>query len=422
MLHKRSYYLPLISISPVLAFCLLYLMPLSSDWADFYKGMLWGICILEAFIGFGWLLCSLILNVKNKSYLYCPVGIGLLCFLGSILNYSDVVSPLILVSVIVTGCGFFAFAAMHPIDISMAFKQTSNSIGVCAVAAILMLMVYFISFGDLKFNIHDDYHAYLVGPVKILQVGSLGVDPFSERRLVSGYGGNAMLLAFMLAGSKIAYLHVLDWGIGKVALICTIFLYALRVQSKQITIFLILGVIFILPPAVNLTVIIVPMILILGSWLLISDLAINVKSAHSSANYWKFLVILSLMLSGLISLKTSFIPLAFITFLLYGYFLGNTWGVRLLQGMSLAALTALLIVFWALDLYLSSQTLLYPLLGKGVHGSVYGNFSSPTEQFFTLSHWRQSASDWIAPYKKTVTLLAIAFFLMKYFWAQKYWY
>ena len=412
MLSKRSHYFPLIFIIPVGLYGMLHLMGTTSDWVPLYKALIWGICIAQACYGFGWFFCSIICKLHNQAYLYCPVGIGFLCCLGSLFNYYEIVRPMILVAVIVMGVCIFAIANISLLDFLKRAQLRIHSLSIYTFCVgICLLLVYLASFGDLQFNLHDDYHAYLVGPVKMLQTGSLGPDPFSERRLVSGYGGNAILLAYMLSGSNMMYLHALDWGVGKLMLVSVIFLYAIRSQLSVVAIVLILGVILMLPPAVNLTVMIVPMVLILGAWLLIWELATTVQAGHLKDTFnWRYVGVISLILSGLISLKTSFIPLALMTVCLFAYFSGIFWKVKLLHGTSAIALTSLLTVFWALDLFASSHTLLYPLLGKGVHGSVYGYFNSPLENFFSLSNWQQSLSDWVSPYFKTLGLLAITTF------------
>jgi hypothetical protein len=411
MHSKRSYYyFPLIFIIPVWLYGMLHVVGPTSDWMQLCKALIWGICIAQACYGFGWFFCFIVCKLHNQAYLYCPVGIGFLCGLGSLFNYCEIVKPMILVAVIVMGVCIFAIANISLLDFLKRAQLRIHSLSIYTFCVgICLSLVYLASFGDLQFNLHDDYHAYLVGPVKMLQTGSLGPDPFSERRLVSGYGGNAMLLAYMLSGSNMIYLHALDWGVGKLMLLSVIFLYAIRSRLTVVTIVMMLGVILMLPPAVNLTVMIVPMTLILGAWLLIWELATTVQAGHLSDVFkWKYVSILSLILSGLISLKTSFIPLAIMTVCIFTYFSGISWKAKLLHGGAAIFLISLLTVFWALELFTSSHTLLYPLLGKGVHGSVYGYFNSPLENFFSLSHWRQSLSDWVSPYFKTLGLLVAA--------------
>ena len=56
----------------------------------------------------------------------------------------------------------------------------------------LLLLFYASSVFTLHFNPCDDYQAYMVFPEKMIQTGSMGADPFSERRLLS-LGGMSFL-------------------------------------------------------------------------------------------------------------------------------------------------------------------------------------------------------------------------------------
>src|SRR5262249_32512327 len=65
-----------------------------------------------------------------------------------------------------------------------------------------------------NFNRHDDFHAYIVFPRKMIQTGELGRDPFSVRRMVASLGGQSFLHALVLAGLQEQNLHLMEPGIG----------------------------------------------------------------------------------------------------------------------------------------------------------------------------------------------------------------
>lgn len=65
-----------------------------------------------------------------------------------------------------------------------------------------------------EFNLHDDYHADFVFPKKMLQMGSMGPDPFRERRLESSLGGGTFLNTFILSMLSEKILKNIDYGCG----------------------------------------------------------------------------------------------------------------------------------------------------------------------------------------------------------------
>jgi hypothetical protein len=91
--------------------------------------------------------------------------------------------------------------------------------------------------------------------------------------------------------------------------------------------------------------------------------------------------LLAIVFAGLMSLKTTFAPVAGIFFISFYWF---QWTRLPEKGKALksAAFSALLIFLfllpWMIDSHRSSGTFFYPLLGKGFHGSKYGTYLLPT--------------------------------------------
>src|SRR5262249_17475077 len=64
---------------------------------------------------------------------------------------------------------------------------------------------------DGSFNIFDDFQAYIVYPLKMLDTGSMGADPFSVRRTPThALGGNSFLQTFVVAALPVQSLRLLD--------------------------------------------------------------------------------------------------------------------------------------------------------------------------------------------------------------------
>jgi hypothetical protein len=91
--------------------------------------------------------------------------------------------------------------------------------------------------------------------------------------------------------------------------------------------------------------------------------------------------LLAIVFAGLMSLKTTFAPVAGILFISFYWF---QWARIPNKGKALksAAFCALfifvLLVPWMIDSHRSSGTFFYPILGKGFHGSKYGTYLLPT--------------------------------------------
>jgi hypothetical protein len=64
----------------------------------------------------------------------------------------------------------------------------------------------------------DDTQGYLVLPLRLLQTGSTGLDPFLFRRVEAGLGGYAYLYALPLALFEFPTAHIADLGLGSVLL------------------------------------------------------------------------------------------------------------------------------------------------------------------------------------------------------------
>jgi hypothetical protein len=85
--------------------------------------------------------------------------------------------------------------------------------------------------------------------------------------------------------------------------------------------------------------------------------------------------IVGLLAAAICALKNTLIPscILFFTFSYFFYIIGSKTKYKAIYEFCLAAiLLALFVLPWSISLYQSSGTLLYPILGKGFHGSVYG--------------------------------------------------
>ena len=104
-----------------------------------------------------------------------------------------------------------------------------------------------------RFQFLDDYSAYMVFPVKML-TGSLGFEPFSERRLVTSLGGLYYLQSLILTGAGFHWLHIIDPVFALLVLIALLneAMRARRVPLRQ-RLLICLFLLLFLPRTHNLT-------------------------------------------------------------------------------------------------------------------------------------------------------------------------
>ena len=123
------------------------------------------------------------------------------------------------------------------------------------------------SFPLLILNPHDDFHAYFVFPNKMIQSGSIGPDPYSERRMTSSLGGQYFLDAFVLAALSEENLHLIDPGLGIVLSAGLLLGYGKRRRAPEIgTITAVLLLLIIPPTTSNVTSLVVDVALFLGQF------------------------------------------------------------------------------------------------------------------------------------------------------------
>lgn len=219
------------------------------------------------------------------------------------------------------------------------------------------------------FNTSDDYHAYLVFPHKMLQLGSIGPDPFSERRIVS-LGGQSFLHTLILSGLSDPNFNLIDPALPLIITVGLIvgFFQENKAPTKRI-IFTLLFLLLIPLPKANTTSILLPVALFV-SWFRTLD-SREIERSPWEANA----CIVALIIAAICTLKSSLIPACVFLFAAsyICYFLSSHSKQKVILEFAMATvLIGLFLLPWMISMYQSSGTLLYPLLGKGYHASAYG--------------------------------------------------
>jgi hypothetical protein len=238
-----------------------------------------------------------------------------------------------------------------------------------------------------EFNELDDFPAYFVFPAKMLQTGSMGPDPFSERKVFSSLGGQSFLHTIILSMLSEKNLHLIDPGLGIIIIIGLLLGYA---RDKNLTqgitvlilfLYLLISPPIISPPRVNITP------LVITTALFISFFRILDWEELQNQNFAVNAFIIALLAAAICSLKTSFIPVCFlISVLSYLFYIiePRTRKKAIYEFIMYVILTVVFLLPWMITMHQSSGTLLYPLFGKGYHGSAYGTFLSPWSELTFL--------------------------------------
>lgn len=353
----------------------------------------WGICILFSLVGWGGAINRVLLSKHQIDWgQRAAWGLAFSIFVGGVLNVTWNISRTTIL--LYLGLGILYWL----IDLLIRTPKLINSkshyishykndkvliIGVLIVCS-LGILQYAGSVSTLQhigrvspanFNNHDDFQAYFVFPNKMLQTGSMGPDPFSARRIASSLGGQSFLHTFVLSMLSERNLHIIDPGLGLLIVIGILIGYCKeRGISPRMGVFILLLFLLIPPPTVNITALVIALALFLSLFRTIE------YKELSSYHFMARAFIIALITAALMSSKSSLIPASGILFLLsYAFYIlrSRLQHKAISEFISASLMVVIFLLPWMISMYQSSGTFLFPLLGKGYHGSVYGNYPLP---------------------------------------------
>lgn len=384
--------------APILGFIFIETYSLVSSATPFLKALLWGLLIFEALLGYGLLFGKVMFGNAEFSCLTPAYGTSLILMMSGWLNILSLLKPPIITALIISGViSFYFFVANKfyksiSIDCNVITVLPSPLFFLGATSVLAVLWAYICATSSQAFNFHDDYHAYLFFPEKILQLGSLGIDPYSERRLISGLAGNSVLAAIGLTQMKWYFLHSIDWGLGLLTFAYSIYIYKSSEMLQRILLVklgLLVGISLMAIPAVNITSNFLPMMLIFSIWILF--LEFTKLDFYRADLLLKYSISIGLMLATLLSLKSTLTPYVAISFLFFCSYLRfelkASWSILLKFCVLISITVFFALLPWMIDLFLSSGTFFYPILGKGFHAIRYGYFLSATSNFLLAGNF-----------------------------------
>jgi hypothetical protein len=385
--------------------------------SQYVFSFLWGICILLSFIGWGGIINRVFFPKQGVDWgQKAAWGIAFSIFIGGMLNLAWLISRTTLL--IYLGAGFLCwllhiFLVRHSIINPLHnYIRNFREDKLVAVGVLVIFSLVLVQYGGLvftkHFNSHDDFQAYFVFPNKMLQTGSMGPDPFSERRIVSSLGGQVFLQTFVLSACSERNLNIVDPGLGAITVIGLLLGYFRNKNiPKRVAVFTLIFFLFTPQPKANVTATVIPTALFISIFRTLDweELRTNRLIANAS--------IIALLAAAICSLKSTLIPacgILLVASYIFHIVRSQIKGRAVYEAFLAMVLTGLFLLPWMIAMYQSSGTLLYPLLGKGYHGSVYGTFLTPTSGLAISKATVGFAYHFLRPYVISLVLLSIITF------------
>ncbi len=355
--------------------------------ATLFPVLFWGLAILAALTGWGRLLsCRTQVADEAANWLEAPAwGIAMSSLIGSLMNLAGLATRVGVVVFILAGCALCAFSLIAPLKNLAKSAQTRrladwkwlallavplSALVLRAVASVMINTFFpYAVWAEHSFlNPQDDALSYLVSPERMLQTGSLGLDPFNSRQMMSGLGAQHFLNAMMLAPFAPDFVHVIEGGVGLAAACLAAAGLGVRLRLGRAGATLLMIVPLISRPwfiNISSTTTSVAVLIALGSAI--------IQLFSQTGNLRRWLLTSGLLLAAACSLKSTTIPTA-------GVLVAGAAALAALDqknwrplGLGLLAGIAGLIVMtpWLWWQFHSSGTPLYPLLGRGFHVEVF---------------------------------------------------
>jgi hypothetical protein len=338
----------------------------------------WVLCVCLAFFGWGFAFARALGLPRDLGSAGCLGVAWAVCF-GGVINLLQMMGTLAALAFVLPGAVFALIEFWPSGSPSLQAVLPSGPLARLLLAATVLLAALGI-LGHLyypEFNKYDDYSAYLVFPQKLLTTGSLGFEPFSERRLWTSVGGMYFLHALILAGANFFFLHAIDPALA-LGLILLLLDAGLRRQraSPGRRLGVALFALLLMPSVINLTAIVLPVALMLYAYLLL-EADPEVEPGPQSA---RRIIALGLVAAALIAIKPAYLPWVggFLAFVYGRRMVAKRFAAReLKEPAGIAAVTLAALLPWMLANLRDVATLLYPVLGIGFSAARYGLHPSP---------------------------------------------
>lgn len=291
-----------------------------------------------------------------------------LCVLGGVLNLAGGVSRPVVWLVLGVGLAAawrFARSRVSVEEARAVLTTARRDLPGTGLFVIVfgLVLVQVLASAARPLNGHDDHQGYLVFAVRLLDTGSIGDDPFNERRM-GAWGGQSFLQTLMLPMVDHENLGALDGGVGWLVFVSLVLSHGRRRRlDARACAALLLCLHAYWPPAVNLSSLVTGLALFYGLSYFLTE----------SDTGRRGIIPIVLLVAALVSLKHSMVP--GVVLISAALVLGDSSrpvARRWMRLVGIALFAGLISVPWMISMHQSSGTALYPLLGRGVHG-----FGSP---------------------------------------------
>ncbi len=301
---------------------------------SFFLAVLFLVSIVFALHGWGRLLLRWCEPGETPAWSYATVvGMGTWLFAGGVLNTLQLSRPLALDVIFGVGLAlglFNAYRALHdrglPADNGATFlsalirswfraDQVSLLPAYLAVVGVAAFLVAHLM-PTAAFNFHDDFHTYMMRPVRMLQTGTLGGNPFDSLG-VDSLGGQAFMQAFFIRWLPLDYVNGFD------AVLCfslSAFLLIAMARSAHTAwpyMWLALAVLVVINPwYVNISSLYSATLMVMAIVHSSAQFGKDVLASEASIR-WTRAVPVGLLLGSLVTLKTPYALFAAMYFVTY---------------------------------------------------------------------------------------------------------
>jgi hypothetical protein len=343
--------------------------------------LVWTLLVLLSWTGLGMLLRSILPNdFRDTDFgLTAAWGMGAWLAIGGLLNVLGIISPKLIFGFVLFGIGSWTFHALRillkdGIGAGTSPERVSFAIpSLVFFCGALILLVHLVIHPHWM-NLGDDFHAYFVFPLKMLQAGWLTPDPFNSSQMGT-LGGHAFLQDPFLLLMPISYISLFDQGACLLVCSALIFGYQWKHEaggwSTILSLALPLLTYFILH-GTNASAEGSAMVLYIALYRTL-DCSLTASAYHRISNGF----VIALLAGALVSLKATEVPYA--ALLLTGFWFAFYWlssnkrKILLRMLVCFGVIVALLLP-WMLLMHSSAGTFLFPFLGEGYRGTTYGTF------------------------------------------------
>lgn len=365
----------------------------------YFLSFFWGICLIFSLVGWGAAINRVLFPKHPVDWgQRAAWGLAFSICLGGVLNWTESISRTAILLFVGLGTVLYVVVLYRQRAIfPRCLFPDMQSLQKDRLFAVGFLLICFLSVvryaGSVAgpqrassvwpiFNKHDDFHAYFVFSNKMLQTGSLGPDPFSERRMTSSLGGQWFLDCFVLSVLSERNLHLVDQGLGLWIVLGLLWGFFREIgTSPKIAILILLFVLLIPPPAMNISTLVVGLALFLSLFRTLAWRELGCNHFGVSA------LIIALIAAALCASKSTLVPACGAILALSYFFHIAGSSLRREAATEFALATLLVVLFllpWMISMYESSGTFLYPLLGKGYYGSAHGTGLDPYAELSIL--------------------------------------